>query len=79
MMIYSCVMSDGKTLLVDAENAADAMQDALEMNRGTTVKECYCGNKEIKARGFIEYDIPKHCALPADDDYHDLGAVGDYD
>lgn len=59
-MKYHVTMSDGRRLDIEADNAADGIQTALEMSRGNTVVSCYAGNNF----GRINYDIPKHEALP---------------
>lgn len=63
-MIYQCLMDDGRDLPIEAENAADAIQSALEQNRGHVVRACYRGSRLKKGVGFIEYEVPRHSALP---------------
>ena len=63
-MIYQCLMDDGRDLPIEAENAADAIQSALELNRGHVVRECYRGSRSKKGVGYIEYEVPRHSALP---------------
>ena len=59
-------MSSGKKLDVGAESAGEAIMRALQMERGETVVGCGSGAKDRDATnaGWIDYDIPKHTALP---------------
>jgi len=57
-------MDDGQDLPVDADSAADAIQAALERNRGHRVRECYKGSRTKKGAGYVEYEVPRHDPLP---------------
>jgi hypothetical protein len=67
MNAYQLVMSDGKTLRVEAQCAADAIANGLEIFRGRTVRRCFQGfsaQDKNFAGGGTEIDVPKHRALP---------------
>jgi hypothetical protein len=63
-MIYRCRLDDGREIPIEADSAGDAIQAALEDNRGHCVQSCSRGTPGEKGTGFIEYEVPRHSALP---------------
>lgn len=75
MITYKITMDDGKRVDLPSNNAAQAIQKALEQFPGRKVVDCYSGFREnhiavtnsgSMERGpeWIDYEIPKHDALP---------------
>ena len=76
-MIYQCLMDDGLDVPVEAESAADAIQSALEKHRGHRVCECYRGSRLKKGAGYVEYEVPRHEALPVRPVLSDVQVIQD--
>lgn len=57
-------MSDTAILDISATCASNAIQSALEMRLGGTVKRCWTGTRnENDPQGRTEYDVPLHTAI----------------
>lgn len=62
MTTYHITMSSGLRCDIEARNASDALQMALEENLGLKVSAVFSGREE-KRFGRIDYKIPHHKAL----------------
>lgn len=74
---YRMQLNDGKHTSVEANSAAEAIEDARWLHRGRTVIECHSGLTETEAHnlnlidvtrrampGYIVHDVPAHDPIP---------------
>lgn len=73
---YKITMSNGQRIDMPAQNAGEAIEQALIQHRGLTVVRCYAGLTKEDADfvrqtsdkgampGLIEHEIPPHEAIP---------------
>lgn len=74
--VYKITLSNGQRIDMPAQNAGEAIEQALIQNRGLKVVRCYAGLTEEDAAfirqtcdkraiaGLIEHEVPEHEAIP---------------
>jgi len=75
---YKMLLSDGSRVAIESTSAGQAIEEAIWLHRGRTVKQCYAGMTDQEAREFNASINLRTYANPADKPSPALAGIVDF-